>query len=270
MRIAAPEFGPVALITLRVLVAGLVLLPVMIHSGAFPALRQNLLPIMGLGVITSAIPFSLLAFATLTLTAGFTAILNGTTPLWGGLLAWFWLRERLSSWRIAGLLIGFLGVALLVWPKLGGNAEGSVPGLIAGTIAAFLYAVAANFTKRRLSHVPPMALATGTQFGALIALIPLAIFMWPTGPISTPSWISVVVLGVACTGVAHILYFRLIANVGPANAMTVTYLIPGFAMLWGALAIDEPITLDMLIGCAVILLGTALATGMISGPKPKT
>ncbi len=269
MRIATPQFGPVALITLRVLIAGLVLLPLMIHRGAAPAMRQNLIPIVTLGIINSAIPFSLLAFATLTLTAGFTSILNGTTPLWGGVLAWFWLHDRLSPMRIAGLLIGFVGVALLIWPNVGEGPAGSQLGLIAGTLAAALYAIGANFAKKRLSHVPPIALATGTQLGAFAALAPIAIFVWPSEPISALGWVSVLVLGVACTAAAYILYFRLIANVGPANTMTVTYLIPAFAMGWGALALGEEITTEMLIACGVILLGTALATGLISGPKSK-
>ena len=109
-------------------------------------------------------------------------------------------------------------------------------------------------------------LETGSQIGAALVLLPVAVLTWPATPVSTTAWAAAIIMGVFSTALAYILYFRLIANTSPTKAITVTYLIPLFAMLLGALVIDEPITGSMLVGCAVILLGTALATGFLRLP----
>ena len=108
----------------------------------------------------------------------------------------------------------------------------------------------------------PLTIATGSQLAAAIVLIPPAIIYWPDKPISMGAWVAVIVMGVVSTGLAYILYFRLIANVGPAKAITVTYLVPAFAVVWGAMLIDELVTADMIVGCLIIFFGTALATGV--------
>ena len=138
--------------------------------------------------------------------------------------------------------------------------------VIAALAASFLYGVGGNFTRRYASHVKPLAVATGSQVGAALVLFPVAIVTWPDTAISTRAWVAAVLMGLFSTALAYILYFRLIANVGPTKAITVTYLIPLFAMLLGAVVIDEPVTGAMIVGCAVILLGTALATGLLRLP----
>ena len=129
--------------------------------------------------------------------------------------------------------------------------------------AALSYGIAPNYTKRNLGRVPPLVIATGSQIAAALMLLPVAVVLWPQHNPSAGAWAAAIVLGIASTGLAYILYFRLISNVGPTRAIAVTFLIPAFGMLWGALFLGETVTVNMLAGCAVILFGTALATGVV-------
>ncbi len=264
MRIAAPEFGSVVLVQLRVTIGALFLLPVFMVRGQISELRIHWKKLGLLGAINSAIPFCLLTYSTLYLTGGFASILNATAPLFGALIAWLWLADKLDGSRIAGLLIGLAGVITLVWNKIGLGAGDVSVAIFAAILASAFYGIGANYTKRYAGEVSSLAIATGSQIGAAIVLLPATMFLWPAGPISAPAWISVAIMGIASTGIAYVLYFRLIANVGPAKAISVTYLVPVFAVFWGAMFIDESVTTTMIFGCAIILIGTALATGALS------
>ena len=263
MRIAAPEFGSVVLVQLRVTIGALFLLPVFMVRGQISELRIHWKKLGLLGAINSAIPFCLLTYSTLYLTGGFASILNATAPLFGALIAWLWLADKLDGSRIAGLLIGLAGVITLVWNKIGLGAGDVSVAIFAAILASAFYGIGANYTKRYAGEVSSLAIATGSQIGAAIVLLPATMFLWPAGPISAPAWISVAIMGIASTGIAYVLYFRLIANVGPAKAISVTYLVPVFAVFWGAMFIDESVTTTMIFGCAIILIGTALATGAL-------
>lgn len=264
LRVAAPEFGPVALIQLRVVFSALFLIPILAARAGFGPLRSHWRPISVLGGLNSALPFCLFAYSTLYLTGGFAAIVNATSPLFGALVAWLWLSEKLNASRVAGLVIGFAGVVVLVWDKAALQLEGVALAVAAAIVGSALYGVAANYTKKYLSGVDSLSVATGSQIAAVVLLLPVSLFSWPDGPVSSRAWLAVVVMGTACTGVAYILYFRLIANAGPARAISVTYLIPAFAVVWGAVFLDEGVTSQMIVGCGVILLGTALATGLLA------
>jgi drug/metabolite transporter (DMT)-like permease len=263
MRVAVPEFGPLALILVRVALAGLFLAAALAARNGLAELRKHAGPLVVLGTINSALPFSLLAYATLSITAGFASILNATVPMWGALVAYGWLGERLSTRRVVGLATGFAGVLVLVWGQVSFKPGGAGVAVVAGLAAAFSYGVAANYTKRSFADVDPMVSATGSQLGATAVLLPLAIVAWPANAISWRAWASVIVLAIACTGLAYILYFRLIARIGPTRAVVVAFLIPLFAVVWGALLLDETVTLQMLAGGAIILAGTALAIGIV-------
>jgi drug/metabolite transporter (DMT)-like permease len=264
MRIAAPEFGPVALVEVRVFIAALFLLPIFLLRADISELTMNWKKLSILSVLNSAAPFFLLTFATLSITGGFAGILNATAPIWAAMIAWLWLSDRLSLSRVLGLVIGFAGVSLLVWNKVSLDFDGTTVAILAGIVAAVFYAVGGNYAKKYMHRMNPLAIATGSMTAAAIILFPLAIYLWPSAPVSFRAWTAVTIMGVASTGVAYILYFRLIRNVGPAKAITVTYLIPAFAMFWGAVFIDEKVTPTMIAGCSIIFLGTALATGMLS------
>jgi drug/metabolite transporter (DMT)-like permease len=266
MRMGAAEFGPVVLAAVRVIGASLFLLPLLHLRGQTAALREHWRPLLFVGIANSALPFLCFSFAALSITAGLSSIFNAASPLFGAFIAWLWLKDRLTPARIAGLAIGFAGVLWLAWDKASFKPGGTGWAIIACLSATLCYGVAANFTKRHLTGVPPLAVAAGSQIAASLVLVVPAIVWWPQTAPSHTAWIAAALLAVACTGVAYVLYFRLIAHIGPANAIAVTFLIPVFAVVWGWIFLDEGLTLTMLFGCAVILVGTGLATGVLKPP----
>lgn len=272
MRLGAADFGALALSLLRVAGASVLLVPLLLWRGDGPALRRHWRAIAVVGLINSALPFVLFALAALVLGTGLMAVFNATAPIWGAFFAWVWLGERLDRARLLGLAIGVAGVVGLAWGKAGlqVGAGGMSPALgIAACVAAtVLYGLAANYTRQRLQGVAPLALAAGSQLSATAVLLLPALWAWPAVAPSATAWGAALMLALVCTGLAYVLYFRLIAHAGATNAISVTLLIPGFAMLWGWLIMGETPTAAMLLGCGVILLGTALATGLLKLPPP--
>ena len=266
MRIAAPEFGPIPLIAVRVGVAAAFLLVVLAPSGRVRQLRTHAGALVAIGALSAAVPFSLFAYAVLWVTAGLASVLNATVPLFGALVAYVWVGERLDKLRVTGLVIGFGGVVLLVWDRVSLAGGGSTWAVGAALAASLLYGIAASFTKKYLGAIDPLVSATGSQVASTMLLFLPAVALWPSATPSPQAWMSVTLLGILCTAVAVTFYFRLIARIGPAKTVTVTYLIPVFGVLWGYVFLDEAVSGRMLGGCAVILLGTSLATGAV-GPR---
>lgn len=278
MHLGAAEFGAVPTAGLRVAFGTLFLLPVFLLPGVWGQFRRHAGAILFVGLLNSALPFALYAFAVLHIATGISAILNATVPLSGALVAWLWLKDRPGGLRSLGLLIGFAGVALLVLGKSGFNpamapAAGSM-GLTllamgACLLATLCYGLAASFTKRHLAGIHPMATAAGSQIGASLVLVVPTLWFWPQQPVSSTAWWAVIALGLLCTAVAYVLFFRIIEAAGPAKALTVTFLVPVFALFYGALFLSETITGWTLICGAVILVGTALSTGLVRWPARK-
>lgn len=266
MRLGAPEFGPVPMMALRVAIAALCLLPMLAATRGLGALRTHAAPMAIVGVSNSAIPFSLLTYATLSLSAGFASILNGTAPFWSALVAYLWLGERLTRMRLFGLMIGIVGVLVLVWGRVSFKPGGDGWAIAAGLLATGFYGFAANFTRKRLAGVDPLSSATGSMLGATVILAPLAIVLWPDKAPSATAWLAVLVLAVAGTALAYLLYFRLIAGLGATRATTVTFLIPAFGMFWGWLFLGESVSGNMLAGTALIVVGTSITLGLLSRP----
>ena len=266
LRMGAGEFGPVALAGLRVIGASLFLMPILLHRGEWPALKANWRAIAVVGIANSALPFLCFAYAALAITGGLSSIFNATTPLMGALIAWAWLGDRPGGHKIAGLAIGFAGVLWLAWDKASfkPDASGASSGLavLACLVATLMYGLAASMTKRWLTGVPPMALAAGSQLSAAIVLLPLVLWRWPEVPPSGHAWGAAIALALVCTGVAYVLFFRLIGHIGATNALSVTFLIPAFAIAWGGLFLGETVNATMLFACVVILVGTSLVTGL--------
>lgn len=267
VRMGAAEFGPVAIAALRVTGAALFLMPLLALRREFGVLRLHWCAIFVVGVTNSALPFLLFGYAALSITAGLAAIFNAASPLFGALIAWMWLGDRLTKARVAGLVIGFAGVLGLAWDQASFKPGGSGWAALACVAAALLYGLSASLTKKHLSGVAPMAVAAGSQLSAALLLAVPAALWWPSVPPSATAWLTTALLAVLCTGVAYLLYFRLIAHIGPANAIAVTFLIPAFAVLWGWMFLGERLSARMVLGCAVILLGTALATGLLKVPE---
>jgi len=271
MRLGAVELGALPTAGLRVVIATVFLLPVLLFKGQGPVLRQHWKLTFAVGVLNSAIPFACFSFALLSISTGLSSILNATVPLFGAVVAWVWLKDRPSRSRITGLLIGFVGVALLAWDKASFKPDASGIssgwGVLACLLATLCYGLSASVAKRYMGGLPSLVSATGSQIGASIALAPLTLWLWPQHAVSLQALLAVLALGVVCTGVAYILYFRLIERAGPARALSVTFGIPVFAVLYGVLLLHEAVT-PWMVGCGlVIIVGTTLSTGLLSLPR---
>ena len=266
-RFSALEFGAMATAAGRVAIAAAFLLPIVIIKGLLPELQQHWKKIFVMGIFNSAIPFACFAFALLSITTGLSSILNATVPMFGALVAWVWLKDKPALPRIAGIVIGFAGIALLAWDKatFKPDASGAAPGwaVLACLLACLCYGIAASFAKKYMGGISPMVTAAGSQIGATLGLALPAIWLWPASTPSTTAWMALLVLGIACTGIAYVLYFRLIEKAGPQRTLTVTFLIPVFAVFYGAVFLRETVTPWMLLCAVVIVCGTALATGLV-------
>jgi drug/metabolite transporter (DMT)-like permease len=263
MRIAAPEFGAIVLVELRVAIAAVFLLAVLAWRGGLREMIRLAGPMAVVGVTGSAFPFVLFAYATLTITAGTAAVGNATAPLFTAVVGYVWSRDTLRPAQSIGLAVGFGGILVLLWDRIALSVDGASQAIGACLAAALSYGLAINYTKKRLTGISPIVNATGSQLAAALMLLPLAVMHRPAAMPSVHSWYSAIGLGILCTGVAFILYFRLIARIGPSNAVTVTYLVPVFGMLWGLVFLHEPISPGMIAACAVIFLGVALTTGTL-------
>lgn len=258
MRVAAPAFGPVPLIFVRVTIAALLLLPPMLRRHGLAQARAVAAPLALVGAINTAIPFTLLAFAALTLPAGLSSVLNASVPLFGGLIGFLWLGQRPSRQRALGLAVGFAGVLVLAWPRL--TSANDWRAVVAALVATVLYALAAHVTQRSLKGVRPLVVAGGSMVAASVMLLPLAVVAWPAAPPAASAWVYAGLLGVGCTALAYLLYFRLLARTGPSTAMAVTYLIPVFGVTWGAMLLGERLPASAIAGAMLVLAGVALAT----------
>lgn len=271
MRLSLPEFGALPTAGARVLLAALFLLPLVLGRGQAPVLRANLGPALAVGVLNSGLPFVCYAYALASITTGLSAILNATTPLFGALVAWWWFGDRLNTSRLVGLGLGFAGVALLAGgsaPLLPGLGPQGTPWLaiLACLMATLCYGIAASFTRRYLSGLPSIVTAAGSQLGATLFLALPALWALPGQMPGTTAWLAMLASGLLCTGLAYLLYFRLIARAGPTRALTVTFAVPVFAIGYGVAFLNEPVTPWMLACGVVIVCGTALSTGLLRLP----
>jgi drug/metabolite transporter (DMT)-like permease len=258
MRVAVPALGPVVLAFARVALATLVLLALAIAQHRMPDFRARWREFAVVGIVNSALPFVLFCYAEQYVTASVAAILNATSPFFGAIAAAIWLRESLKVRTIAGMVLGLAGVVVLVgWHPETMTAD-TVLAIVACLAAALCYGLGGTYAKRKLTGVPSFAIACASQLAAAIALAPALPFTAVPGPVSWLVIANVVALAIASTALAYLIYFRLIADVGPARALTVTFLIPLFGVLWGYLFLDEALTINMLSGGALIVAGTAL------------
>jgi drug/metabolite transporter (DMT)-like permease len=268
MRIAAPVLGPVLLIELRVLIAGVALLVYMLVTRSAFDLRARWKHYLVIGIINSAIPFTLIATAELYLTAGLAATLNATSPLFGAVVAAIWINEALTKKKVIGLALGLLGVSILVgWSPFPFSLTLAVS-VAASLAAAACYGIGGVYTKVYMQGASSKAVATCSQLGAALVLLPL-IFVAPSRHAPTPVvLLAVVALALLCTAVAYLLYFWLIEHAGPTRALTVTFLAPIFGVLWGTVLLSEPLSLSTFIGFGIILLGTGFVTGIRLRKEP--
>ncbi|CAD0319414.1 DMT family transporter [Xanthomonas hortorum] len=256
MRVAAPNFGTVVLVEIRLALGALVLLPFLwLARERFPLQRWPMLA--AIGVLNSALPFLLFAWGAQHAPAAVGAICNAMTVLFTALIAFLFFGEKIGTRRSLALLIGFIGVLVLATGKSAGLSVG--PAALAGATASLLYGIGYNLVKRHMGDLPPAASAASTLGCSALLLAPLAWWQWPTTPVPAVAWACATALGVVCTGLAFLMYYRLIQRIGPARASTVTYLVPVFGALLAWSLLGEPLTWTMLVAAVLILSSVAFS-----------
>lgn len=268
IRVAVPALGPFVLVELRVGLAAVVLALCAALVGRLPKLRRRWRQFVLLGAVNVAIPFSLISAAEINLTASLAAILNSTTVMFTAVLAAVWMGDALTARKLVGVALGIVGVTVLVgWDPITMNwtVALSVGAMLAASLA---YALGSVYAKRTFADSPPLAIASGQLTAAAMLMLPLAAVSAPEQSPSTIVVLSVLGLALPSTAVAYMLYFRLIANVGPTSTSTVTLLVPLFGLLFGVVLLDEPVGVGTLAGLVLILSSVTLITGL-GATRPK-
>lgn len=264
IRVAVEPFGPVLLMFSRVALSAVILLGYARLRGLRLDLRRHWLKFLVLGFLGSALPFVLIAWAQLTVTASMAAILMSTTPLFTALVAAVGLGERLTVSKLLGAMLGIIGVTVTV----GGSALSLDAGVIAASAALLLatlcYALGGVFAKRYLTGLSHLSLSSGQLLSAAFLLAPVSLADLPLATPPPDAALALLALAILCTAFAYQLYYYLIISAGPTKALTVTLLIPVFGVLMGGVLLQEPISSGMLIGLVIVLFSVGLVTGMIS------
>jgi len=258
MRVLAPVLGPVLTAELRVLIAGLALLGFFVLTGFDMQWRNHWKLYLLIGALNSALPFFLFSFAARHIPASYSVILNSASPLFGAIFSAIWLGDRLNWSRVLGLVVGASGVFLVANVKPAEVDSYFLLSILACLLATVCYGFTATYIKRFGKDAPPRAIAGASQLSAAMVLLPAVPFAWPQATVTLTIVLNVLGLALLCSAIAYLLYYRLIANIGPTKALTVTFLMPAFGMLWGALFLGEKITLPMIAGTLLILIGTGL------------
>jgi drug/metabolite transporter (DMT)-like permease len=264
IRVLAPVLGPVWVATSRMLVAGAALTLGFVALRVHIDVRRHWRAHLFVGVLNSALPFLLFAYAALTLPASYLVILNAVLPMLAAVASAIWLGDPLDARKALGLAIGTAGVVLVSRAGPLAADVGVIVAIAASIAAVACYALAGVWLKRRGGALHPIAVAGWSQLLGGAALLPIAAATPLNAEITPMIVANLLALALVCSAAAYVLYFRLLANVGPTRAMTVTFLMPAFGMLWGRLFLDETITLPMLAGAVLIVAGTA---GVLRRPR---
>jgi len=258
IKLGVDELEPAVVVLGRTVVGTLVLLPLLYGRGGLGLLRGHARTIVALGALNNALPFWLLGFANTRIDSGLSAVIQAAAPVFTVVLAsWIDRSQRVHGVRLLGVGVGFLGVVLLVGVQEGGELVGALA--VIGTAAC--YAVSVLIAGRTVRALPPLQVSIGQLAAGAVIVAPFALAQLPDEAPSTGAIAAVVALGALGSGVAYLLYFAIIARAGASRAILVTYLVPAFALAYGAVFLDEKVTVAALVGLALILGGTALATG---------
>ncbi|NRA55295.1 MAG: DMT family transporter [Gammaproteobacteria bacterium] len=260
MRVTAGTLGPTMLIGGRVGFAALFLLAIGFYLKRQLVFRRHWQHFFIIGFFNSALPFLLFAYAAQTLTAATMSVVNATAPIWGAIIGAIWTKTALNRQTVIGLGLGIAGVSILVGLQANFDLSVAIIPISAATLAAVSYGIATNYAKSAPA-VSSFDNAHGSMWAATLIIVPLLPFFPATEPVSSSIVLAVIALGVLCTGVAYLLYFKLIADVGAAPALSVTFLVPVFGILWGYLFLDESVGWHTVAGSALVIWGTMLVTG---------
>jgi len=265
IKIGVRELSPATLVLGRVGIGALTLVPVVLVAygarRALVELRRYWRPLFIVGALNVTLPFWLLSWGETRIDSGLAAIIQAVAPIFLAVLALLFVpSERVTGWRLVGLLVGFAGVGLLVGVQKGGD----VLAALAVALAALCYAGGILYAGRRLSGVQPMLIALGTTIAATVLILPSGIAEAPGSMPSAETIAAVLVLGVVCSAIAYILYYAIMAGAGASRAILITYLVPAVAVFYGTVFLGEPVTVSAVAGLALILGGVALGTGTVS------
>lgn len=269
IEIALATVKPFTLVLIRVGLAAAMLWAFLLWRGQrLPLPPGALWAYLLLALLNNAVPFVMFAWAQEEITGGLASILNATTPIWGVLVAHlFTADEKATGGKVAGVLLGFAGVAVLIGPDFLGQLGTGLWAQIACLAATLCYALAGVWARRfRGMGIEPTAVATGQLTAAAIVMLPLVLLFEPpwlaAGP-SSGAWLSLAALALFCTSLAYILYFRLLASAGATNSLLVTFLIPVTAILLGALFLGERLEWRSFAGMGLIAAGLAAIDGRL-------
>ncbi len=269
IEVALGSVTPLTLVLARVGIAAAVLWAVLLARGARPALPPRAArAFLVLALLNNVVPFAMFAFAQQAISSGLASILNATTPIWGVIVAYVWTAdEKASPGKVAGVLLGFGGVAVMIGTDFLGQIGTGVLAQLACLVATFCYALAGVYARRfRAMHVPPVAVATGQLSASTLVMLPIVLLFEPPWLAAAPApqaWLALAALGILCTSLGYILYFRLIASAGATNGLLVTFLIPITAILLGALILGEQLEPRHFAGMALIGAGLAAIDGRL-------
>ncbi|MCS2158931.1 DMT family transporter [Scandinavium sp. H11S7] len=265
MRIAASEFGAINTAFLRVFFGFLGLAFILLILKSSVKFEGKFKHSLILGVINSGLPFFMYCLAARWLPAGYSAILNATTPLMGALTGFAFFGEKLSTRKWGGVILGLIGIMVITTVGESRSNDETIAGVVACLVATGCYGVAGFLTRSWILNkggLDPKTVAFGSQIGATLFLLPFFIWSTTTGPsidwLQGEVWASILAVGIICTAFAYILYFRLIVDIGPLRTLTVTFLIPPFAVLWGYLALGETINEGFIIGALIVCVSVWL------------
>jgi drug/metabolite transporter (DMT)-like permease len=259
IKIGLHDFSPAMVVFLRTLLAAVVLAPLALSRGALRGLRPMLGPIVFLAALQVAVPFVLISWGEEEISSSLAGILVASAPILTALLAFFIDEdERPSGLGVVGIAIGIVGVALLLGVDVGGDSAALVGGL-AVVVASLGYALGGFYLKARFTHVQPIGLTTATMLASAVLVLPLALVSFPSEAPALGSIAAIAALGAGGTGIAFVVYYTLIASVGPTKSSIVAYIAPAFAVIYGVLFLDEAFTLATLVGMALILGGSWIA-----------
>ena len=263
IKISAVVFGPILLVTLRLLIAGLVFMPFLLRKSKRHLFKPYLPAIFIIAIVSNAIPFSMFAYASLGATSNMLGILNGTTAFLTTVIAYFWLKESVTSKQITGLLLGFIGVLILVNPY---NGSTTFIASMCAMIGSLCYAFNAVYLQKHHSNSDKIVLIGWSMLFGGLFMIPLASFNLPNAMPDINSILALLWLAVISTGLGYLAYVRLIDKIGAVKTATLTYLLPVFSIIWGAIFLQEQITFIIIGGFIFVMMGMYFAN---SSNKPK-
>lgn len=262
IKVATPEFGPIALVNTRLLIASLIFLPILLQKKYIHLLKPIWKQVLVLSIMNNAIPFTLFSYASFGADSNILAILNATTAFNTMIIAYLWIGESVSLKQLFGLILGFIGIFILVNPQ---NSDTTLIASLSALLAAFFYSYSTVYIQRQSVNANKMVLIGWSIVFSAVFMIPVSIFNLPETMPSASAIGSAFWLGAVSTGIGFLGYVRLIDKIGAVKTSTVAYFLPVFGIIWGSIFLDEKITSTIILGCLIVLIGIYLSNSNKKG-----